>query len=77
MSVFYVDATGFGIGEETYNPSSFPIKTERVFGRGDICGHYNRFVLDVIPLKAQLIFRCAGHAVQPTFPPSITFFRKQ
>ena len=51
MSVFYVDATGFGIGEETFNPPSFPIKTERVFGRGDICGHYNQFVFDIFPSK--------------------------
>ena len=58
MNVFYVEATGFDIGEETFDPPSFPIKTERVFGCGDSCFHYKQFVSDIFPLKAKKIPVC-------------------
>ena len=72
MGVFDVKATGFGVGEETFNPPSLPVEAERIAGRRDICDDQNQFAtFDLSPLKAQWIFRRAGHTGQPTRPLSL------
>ena len=44
MSVLDVETLGFGVSKETFDPPSFPVKTQSTFGCRDICSHYNQFV---------------------------------
>ena len=53
MSVLDIETLGFGVSKETFNPPSFPVKTQNTFGCRDICSHYNQFVLDLFPSKPQ------------------------
>ena len=44
MSVLDIETLGFGVSKETFDPPSFPVKTQSTFGCRDICSHYNQFV---------------------------------
>ena len=45
MGVFDVKVTGFGVGEETFNPPSLPLEAERIPGCRDICGDQKQFAI--------------------------------
>ena len=51
MSVLDIETLGFGVSKETFDPPSFPVKTQSTFGCRDICSHYNQFVFDLFPFK--------------------------
>ena len=53
MSVLDIETLGFGVSKETFDPPSFPVKTQSTFGYRDICSHYNQFVFDLFHLKPQ------------------------
>ena len=40
MSVLDIETLGFGVSKETFDPPSFPVKTQSTFGCRDICSHY-------------------------------------
>ena len=53
MSVLDIETLGFGVSKETFDPPSFPVKTQSTFGCRDICSHYNQFVFDLFHFKPQ------------------------
>ena len=51
MSVLDIETLGFGVSKETFDPPSFPVKTQSTFGCRDICSHYNQFVFDLSSIR--------------------------
>ena len=77
MSVLDIETLGFGVSKETFDPPSFPVKTQGTCRGRDICSHYNQFVFDPFPFKPQKILLCPSHAAEPAFPSSIALFAKE
>ena len=78
VSVFNVEATGFGVGKETLNSPSLSIEAQCIFGSGDIRGDQKQFATpDFSPFETQSIFRRTLHATKPARPFSLAPFAQQ
>ena len=54
VSVFDIEASGFGIGEETLDPPSPAIEDEWIFGRWEICFDQRQLATsDLSPFETQ------------------------
>ena len=55
-----IEALGFDISEETFNPPSFSIKSESICRCRDIGDHYNQITFNLFSFKAQFGVRAIG-----------------